>query len=272
MPPNTIRVLEKYKYKCLIGLLGGLFYIPFLGQVHLFDWDEINFAECAREMLETGDYLQVQINYLPFAEKPPLFFWLQVLAMKSFGINAFAAHFPSALCGIITLITLFRIGKQIYHKFFGMLWVGCYFGTFLPHLYFKSGIIDPIFNLFTFLGLYYFILFYYKKQRYDLSLQKSTWYYLFWSGFWVALAMLTKGGVAYLILVLCLGIFWIIQRFQRYVSISEFLFLSAIASIGLLKFGCLFFFRLYLYCSASSKLKLYITHRFVIFHLLFWVL
>ena len=46
----------------------ALFY-PFLGMVHLFDWDEINFAEAAREMIATGDYSVVQINYLPFWEK-----------------------------------------------------------------------------------------------------------------------------------------------------------------------------------------------------------
>jgi 4-amino-4-deoxy-L-arabinose transferase-like glycosyltransferase len=37
-----------------------------LGAVHLFDWDEINFAECSREMLATGDYLRVYIDFQPF--------------------------------------------------------------------------------------------------------------------------------------------------------------------------------------------------------------
>ncbi len=229
-----MRFLEKYKFELLLGLIGSLFYVPFLGGVHLFDWDEINFAECAREMLETENYLQVQMNYLPFWEKPPLFFWLQAFAMNLLGINELAARLPNAICGILTLILLFRIGRQIYHEFFGMLWAGCYFGAFLPHLYFKSGIIDPYFNLFIFLGLYYFILFYYKKHRYDLRLPKSTWIYLFLAGFWISLAILTKGPVAYLILVLCLGIYWIIQRFKIYVSIPEFLFLSVISSLGIL--------------------------------------
>ena len=72
-------------------------FFPFLGQSHLFDWDEINFAEAAREMIVTGDYLRVQINFQMFWEKPPFFIWLQVLSMKSFGINEFAARFPNAL-------------------------------------------------------------------------------------------------------------------------------------------------------------------------------
>ena len=71
----------------LIILAGIFFFIPYLGHVHLFDWDEINFAESAREMIVTGDYRSVQINFEPFAEKPPLFFWLQASSMHMFGIN-----------------------------------------------------------------------------------------------------------------------------------------------------------------------------------------
>jgi 4-amino-4-deoxy-L-arabinose transferase-like glycosyltransferase len=59
--------------------------------------DEINFAESAREMIVTGDYSKVQINFNPFWEKPPLFIWMQVLSMKIFGINEFAARFPNAV-------------------------------------------------------------------------------------------------------------------------------------------------------------------------------
>ena len=75
----------------IILLAGATLFFPFLGGVHLFDWDEINFAEAAREMIETGDYLTVKINYQPFWEKPPLFIWMQVLSMKLFGINEFGA-------------------------------------------------------------------------------------------------------------------------------------------------------------------------------------
>ena len=38
------------------AVLAAVFFIPFLGGVHLFDWDEINFAEIAREMVVLGNY------------------------------------------------------------------------------------------------------------------------------------------------------------------------------------------------------------------------
>ena len=107
----------------LILAIAACFFIPFLGAVHLFDWDEINFAESAREMLVTGNYSKVQIDYHPFWEKPPLFFWLQAMSMHVFGVNEFAARFPNAVTGIITLITFFLIGRKLYDEKFGWLWV-----------------------------------------------------------------------------------------------------------------------------------------------------
>jgi 4-amino-4-deoxy-L-arabinose transferase-like glycosyltransferase len=71
----------------LIAVAALALFLPFLGSVHLFDWDEINFAESAREMLLTGDFLTVQINYQPFWEKPPLFIWMQAFSMHLFGVN-----------------------------------------------------------------------------------------------------------------------------------------------------------------------------------------
>lgn len=53
----------------LIVLVAGTV-LPFLGNTYLFDWDEVNFAECAREMLVSGDYLHPQIDFEPFWEKP----------------------------------------------------------------------------------------------------------------------------------------------------------------------------------------------------------
>jgi len=84
---------QKFYPYAIIFIIASLLFIPFLGSVHLFDWDEINFAESAREMIVTGDYNTVRIDFEPFWEKPPLFIWMQALSMKIFGINEFAAVF-----------------------------------------------------------------------------------------------------------------------------------------------------------------------------------
>lgn len=181
------------RYALLLSALAGLFFIPFLGTVHLFDWDEINFAESAREMLVTGNYARVQINFEPFWEKPPLFIWLQALSMQLFGISEFAARFPNALFGILTLLMLLLIGTGHFNAHFGFLWALAYFGSLLPHFYFKTGIIDPVFNFFIFLGLYEI----FRASRSTERLERL--WHLLLAGTFVGLGIMTKGPVALLV-------------------------------------------------------------------------
>lgn len=199
-----------------IGVLAALLFIPFLGNVHLFDWDEINFAESAREMIVSGNYLSVQINFIPFTEKPPLFFWMQVVSMKFFGVNEFAARFPNAVCGIVTLIVLFRIGKQVFNEQFARNWVMIYLGTFVTFLYFKSGIIDPWFNLFIFLAIYNFynLTIPHKQKRNKLAIL---------TGLYLGLAVLTKGPVAILISLLVYMVIVVLNRFRFFINVKEFM-------------------------------------------------
>ncbi len=76
--------LSKIQIIIFIAILAAIFFIPFLGRVHLFDWDEVNFAECSREMLKLHDYSRVYINFKPFWEKPIMFIWMQSGAMRHF--------------------------------------------------------------------------------------------------------------------------------------------------------------------------------------------
>lgn len=187
----------------IIILAAAALFLPFLGNVHLFDWDEINFAECAREMIASGNYLRVQINYLPFWEKPPLFIWLQVLSMKIFGINEYAARFPNAVIGIATLVTLFYTGKRLVNEKMAAWWVALYAASWLPHFYFKTGIIDPLFNLLIFLAFFqvYLVRFGDKKQLHAI-----------FAGFFLGLAVLTKGPVAILVALLSFTVYMVVNK------------------------------------------------------------
>ncbi|MBK9151801.1 MAG: glycosyltransferase family 39 protein [Saprospiraceae bacterium] len=206
---------EKYIPLCIF-LVGALFFIPFLGSVHLFDWDEINFAESAREMLLTGNYMQVQIDFQPFTEKPPLFFWLQALSMQVFGVGEFAARFPNAITGIIVLLTLYYSGKKLKDTKLGLLWAGAYFGALLPHLYFKSGIIDPVFNFFMFLAIRHLY-----QSTLDFQGGKFGILHPVLSGIFTGLAILTKGPVGFLVVFLSFAGYWMSQRFRPVARFSQ---------------------------------------------------
>jgi 4-amino-4-deoxy-L-arabinose transferase-like glycosyltransferase len=242
--------LQSKTYLTIIILSGIIFFIPFLGKVHLFDWDEINFAESAREMIVTGNYHKVQVNFQPFWEKPPLFFWLQAACMKAFGINEFAARLPNALFGIITLVTLFVIGKKHKNPLFGFIWAISYLGAFLPHLYFKSAIIDPVFNYFIFLGVYFMF-----KDVSRLNSKKSLLYPSL-AGLFMGLSTLTKGPVGLLVFLVTFFVYFIFTRFKNFPNIKKIL-----AFIALYIVVCFFWFGIEVINNGFWFLKEFLSYQ-----------
>ncbi len=216
------------KISFLICILGIILFIPNLGLVHLFDWDEINFAEAAREMLVTGDYLLVRIDFEPFHEKPPFFIWLQAISMHIFGINEFGARFPNAVVGIISLLVIFNIGRKIFDYKFGLLWILAYIGSFLPHFYFKTAIIDPTFNLLIYLSLYKLYLLGTKKVISDKRVYDKS---LFYAGLFTSIAVLTKGPVAFLLIILTWLIILYFNRGKIKFSTKEILLFTIYSSV-----------------------------------------
>jgi 4-amino-4-deoxy-L-arabinose transferase-like glycosyltransferase len=78
-----------------------------LGTPSLWDPDEGRPAEVAREMLITRKWLTPQLNFLPYAEKSPVYFWLLAGAQRLFGErNEAAIRLPSAAVAIVGIWVL----------------------------------------------------------------------------------------------------------------------------------------------------------------------
>lgn len=223
--------MKKLNPFLLLALVSAVFFLPALGSVHLFDWDEINFAESAREMLVSGDYSGVQVNFRPFWEKPPLFIWMQALSMKVFGVNEFAARFPNAVAGFLSLSFIFFYGKKHFGTRMGWLWVLAMLGSFTPQLYFKSGIIDPFFNLFIFAGIVMLA----EGANLDKRPRKK---FNALAGFFIGLALLTKGPVALLVAMLCVALYFVYRGFRFFFDIWDILlFALTCAAVSFVWYG-----------------------------------
>ncbi|MBF0289144.1 MAG: glycosyltransferase family 39 protein [SAR324 cluster bacterium] len=132
----------------ILTLFTLLFLLLGLGASPLIDWDENIYAEASRQMVERGDYLNVYINNYPFAEKPPFFFWAESASYHLFGINEFAARFPSAMAGLFTVWLCYFFGRWLESSRFGIMWGLIYLTSFLPGLFARSAVIDHTFNFF----------------------------------------------------------------------------------------------------------------------------
>jgi 4-amino-4-deoxy-L-arabinose transferase-like glycosyltransferase len=104
---------------------------------------------------------------------------------------------PNALLGLIVLPFLYISGKFLVDRKLGFLWALSWLGSILPFLYFKSGIIDPYFNFFIFLGLFFLIQYLWKKrEERGIYLSKGPVTYWVMAAIFTGLGILTKGPVA----------------------------------------------------------------------------
>ena len=82
------------------AILAAIIYLPGLGRPALWEPDEGRYAEIAREMVASGDYVTPRDNYELYFEKPPLVYWAEAAAIKIFGVNELAVRLPAALFSI----------------------------------------------------------------------------------------------------------------------------------------------------------------------------
>ncbi len=67
------------------------------GSYGLLDNNEGLYAEIAREMIESGDWIMPRLNYVPYIEKPPLLYWSIASSMIVFGQSEWAVRLVPAL-------------------------------------------------------------------------------------------------------------------------------------------------------------------------------
>ncbi len=87
----------------LILLLAVVWFGP-LGYRALIKSDEGRYAEIAREMHVSGDWVTPRLNDLKYFYKPPLQYWATAAAYRVLGENEFAARLWPALTGFLTIL------------------------------------------------------------------------------------------------------------------------------------------------------------------------
>ncbi|WP_269526689.1 ArnT family glycosyltransferase [Coraliomargarita parva] len=108
--PHLLKLSLAQKRFLWLGL-GLLFLIRLLMviQVPFADSTESRYAEIARKMVETNDWITPQFDYgVPFWGKPPLHTWVAAAGMKLFGVNQFGGRIFIFLSACAMLYLLFR--------------------------------------------------------------------------------------------------------------------------------------------------------------------
>ncbi|GAB7128182.1 glycosyltransferase family 39 protein [Silvimonas sp. JCM 19000] len=75
--------------------------------------DEGRYAEIAREMLNSGDWITPRLNGIKYFEKPPLQYWMTAGSFRIFGENEFAARFWPALTGFAAVVMVWATLRRL---------------------------------------------------------------------------------------------------------------------------------------------------------------
>ncbi|QWE04916.1 glycosyltransferase family 39 protein [Polynucleobacter sp. JS-JIR-II-50] len=105
----------------LLAIIYALLWFGTLNYRHLIPSDEGRYAEIAREMLVTGDWITPRYNGYKYFEKPPLQAWATAAAFQAFGIGNWQARLWTALTGFLTILLVGFTGARIFNARAGWL-------------------------------------------------------------------------------------------------------------------------------------------------------
>ena len=210
-----------------VYVLAALLLIRLLAMwaIPLTDTTEARYAEIARKMLETGNWVTLWHDYgIPFWAKPPLSTWTSAASMGLFGVNPLAARLPALLLSIAVLWLVADAARQRLGREAALASALILAGSLLFFAAAGTVMTDPSLMFCVALSQ---LSFWHAMQG-----RGTRWGYLFFAG--LGLGLLAKGPLA-IVLVGMPIFFWVLLRngwktmWQRLPWISGSLLMLAIA-------------------------------------------
>ncbi|KVF77675.1 4-amino-4-deoxy-L-arabinose transferase [Burkholderia sp. FL-7-2-10-S1-D7] len=112
--------LNRITLVLLLVALAIVWFAP-LGLRHLIPSDEGRYAEMAREMFVTGDWITPRYNGYKYFEKPPLQTWLNALTFAWFGIGEWQARLYTGLASFAGVLLVGFTGARLFNPLSGFL-------------------------------------------------------------------------------------------------------------------------------------------------------
>lgn len=182
----------------------------------LYDTTEARYAEIARIMSETNNWVTPQIDYgQPFWGKPPFHTWISAASFSIFGVSALAARLPHFICGLIVLVLVYRFAKDYGNQNSGL--VSCL--VLASSLGFPIAMGMVMTDIALLLSITIAMMSFWKAH---VSAAKHFYGHLFFAA--LALGMLVKGPVAIVLVGISLFVWSTWQKqFMRAITVLPWL-------------------------------------------------
>ncbi len=175
------KILAAYYEVVVLVLASGFLYLYRLGVKPLIYFDEGIYSQVALAIAKTNNYITLYQGDVLWFEKPPLYMYMSSTLYRLFGFNVSWSRLPSAIAGVILIVVVYFIARELFNRKtailsgFGLLFTA-------PVLFrARQGSLDIMLTMFIFIGVLAYI---------KVSKNKNYWL-LVWISF--GLAFLTKG-------------------------------------------------------------------------------
>lgn len=174
--------------------LSAILAFAFQGSRGLYETTEGRYAESAREMLETGNWLAPQLDYAPHWTKPPLTYWAMAAGMALVGTNEWGARLCNAIVFVLAVLAVSGLARVMWDERTGFVAGMIYALSPFPFLAGSSVHTDLVLSLWELLV----VLCYWKASRAADTRSEKRWITLMWA--LLGAAFLTKGPPSLVVL------------------------------------------------------------------------
>jgi 4-amino-4-deoxy-L-arabinose transferase-like glycosyltransferase len=174
--------------------LSAILAFAFQGSRGLYETTEGRYAESAREMLETGNWLVPQLDYAPHWTKPPLTYWAMAAGMALVGTNEWGARLCNAIVFVLAALAVSGLARVMWDERTGFVAGMVYALSPFPFLAGSSVHTDLLLSLWELLV----VLCYWKATRAAGTPNERRWIIGMWG--LVGVAFLTKGPPSLVVL------------------------------------------------------------------------
>lgn len=197
---SGLNLTSKYAWPLLFGLilLVYLFNLP----IEIMEIDAAQYANMSLEMLQTGNYLQVYDQGQDYLDKPPLLFWLSSFSISIFGVSNWAYKLPALLVLIFGVYSTYRLALIWYNDEIAKMaaaLLACSNAYFLMTNDVRT---DGMLTSFIIYAVWQLV-------AYDKNKKLKN---VLGAGLGTGLAMLSKGPIGMVIVLMAVGSDWLIRR------------------------------------------------------------
>jgi len=212
---------ERYFLLALIVLCGVIFFYG-LGSLPFIGPDEPRYAQVAREMYRSGDWITPRLGGINWFEKPALTYWLSAIGYKLFGESEFAARFGIAVFASVGVLFVYAFGQRIRSARYGYLSAAVLATCGLWPGFARGATFDLPLSVAMTLALASFFV--WEREEEAAGKNRLWWIFCFALG----VAVLAKGLVGIVLPVAIIGLYLLLTRRLKIVLKPKLLLIGSL--------------------------------------------